>query len=299
MVAVEGGFKIELVEANTKTSYKEHYSDGKVFVEVEPNAEYFVSIQRVEKAKCPLGITFTIDGKNLGWLCWYRNINIPSPIPRYIGLFERKNGIALSRALKFVTPTILNGLPNNNHNDKKRTNDPMIGEVRVDIYEENVNERRIEENSNSELVPDLITKMDEAPAVISGDVVKSKKTVITSVAGTSEQMEKVEAVPKGSTGKLLQSVTLYYGTVVGLIHVGVIPKPENIYEAFKLENPSKRQMSELLVEPKRLKFTKTVQSEDGKDVVVEEYYKESFDLSQLPMSDSEKEDNEKEEDEEA
>ncbi len=46
-MVVEGGFRVELVDANTKIPYKEHTKDGKTYVEGDPDAEYFVSLLKV------------------------------------------------------------------------------------------------------------------------------------------------------------------------------------------------------------------------------------------------------------
>lgn len=235
-------------------------------------------------------MTFKVDGQHLGWLCWFRGSRCTEK-PRYIGLFERKNGVPISRALKFVTPTILNGINNKNSN---KINEPMIGYVQIDIYEEQVEAR----HKNSVLnAPDEITKMEAAPISTPDDTISisKAKTHVVSVMGSCEKIVEREAIPRGNLGTLLQSFRLNYGTVVGLIHAGVIPKPSNIYEAYILMNPQKIEQSSSPsydfvsnVTPKRIKFTNTIQI-DGKDVVVEESYKDSFDLSQLPWSDSEME----------
>lgn len=41
------GFEVQLVEAKTKTPFKEHYHNRDVFVEVEPGQEYFIAIEKV------------------------------------------------------------------------------------------------------------------------------------------------------------------------------------------------------------------------------------------------------------
>jgi hypothetical protein len=46
-MVVESGFRVELVDANSKIPYKEHTKYGKTYAEVEPDADYFVSLQKI------------------------------------------------------------------------------------------------------------------------------------------------------------------------------------------------------------------------------------------------------------
>jgi hypothetical protein len=46
----QGDFEISLVHADTKLPFKEHIKDGNVYVEVEPDEEYFICMQRVGNA---------------------------------------------------------------------------------------------------------------------------------------------------------------------------------------------------------------------------------------------------------
>jgi hypothetical protein len=50
-MGVKGGFCVELVEAVSKERYKEHIKDG--CAEVEPELEYFVNIEKIQKLPNP------------------------------------------------------------------------------------------------------------------------------------------------------------------------------------------------------------------------------------------------------
>jgi hypothetical protein len=60
-----GRFTVELVAADTKVAFKEHTKDGRTYVEVEPQVEYFI---RVEAEAGPeVEIDLAVDGKELGY----------------------------------------------------------------------------------------------------------------------------------------------------------------------------------------------------------------------------------------
>ena len=66
-MVVAGKFKVEVVYAETKIPFKEHTAttDGDTYVEVEPDAEYFVDIE--SKSEDPVVAYIRIDGKDLGY----------------------------------------------------------------------------------------------------------------------------------------------------------------------------------------------------------------------------------------
>jgi hypothetical protein len=39
-----GDFSVHLVDAETKTPFKEHVKDGKTYAEVEPDIDYFIAV---------------------------------------------------------------------------------------------------------------------------------------------------------------------------------------------------------------------------------------------------------------
>ena len=98
---------------------------------------------------------------------------------------------------------------------------------------------------------------------------------------------------KSVKGAKLQTIVLHYCTVPGLITVGVLPKPNNVWDVYKMMNPHKKRPilppnNDDELQPKRTKIRKTMQV-DGRQVVTEETYQDTYDLSQLP-SDNEDDD---------
>jgi hypothetical protein len=276
-MVVKGDFQIEIVEAQTKVPYKEHTKDGKTYAEVEPNAEYWISIQKVRAVSFRsqnILVMFKVDGKDLGWFKYYPH-NYIDKEPRCVGLCECKDGVVSSRALRFVKPEILAGIGS-------ASSEPMIGNMEVEIYEGVI---IYVDNSRHQ---DKLGIMEATTVSSRGGTAEAK--FVRSAAGETTHLTPVTSA-KAVKGAKLETITLHYCTVPGLMHVGVVTKPDNIWEAYKMINPHKKQPrlppNEGL-QPKRTKITKTMQV-DGRQVVMEEKYQDTFDLSQLP-SDSEDDD---------
>jgi hypothetical protein len=147
--------------------------------------------------------------------------------------------VASFRALRFVKPEILDGI------GSASTNEPMIGNIEVEIYEEfcaYVDIRRRQ---------DKLGTM-EATTVSSRGGGMSKAKFVRSAAGKTTHLMKKRST--GTTriervqGAKLQTIMLHYCTVPGLMHVGVLPKPENTLEAYKMMNPHKKRPRHCLVE---------------------------------------------------
>jgi hypothetical protein len=108
-MVIQGDFKVELVEANSKTPFKEHYHNGKTFVEVEPKVNFLIRRQRIETTlKEDFIIEAFVDGKDLGWGCEYIGVPKTDKTPFYDGVWVQSNGndkvITHEHAFRFVKP---------------------------------------------------------------------------------------------------------------------------------------------------------------------------------------------------
>jgi hypothetical protein len=90
--------------------------------------------------------------------------------------------------------------------------------------------------------------------------------------------------------RLIDVITLNYCSAVGLISVGVLPKPD-IYAWHRMTNPGKRRTAATMdddipiaVPPKRICTVRTVKI-DGKATCKNEEQSDLFDLSELPPDD--------------
>ena len=61
----KGQFTAELVQAKTKQKFLEHEKHGKVYVEVEPDVEYFIHIQN--NSSTPVAFEAFVDDQDLGY----------------------------------------------------------------------------------------------------------------------------------------------------------------------------------------------------------------------------------------
>jgi hypothetical protein len=83
--------KIELVYADTKLPFKEHTKDEKIYVEVEPDVEYFISIQQTGTGRAAHTLLkFIVDEQDLGYNCVTMN-HMDQPV--YRGVWNRVNGV--------------------------------------------------------------------------------------------------------------------------------------------------------------------------------------------------------------
>jgi hypothetical protein len=103
----QGDFIVEIVEAESKTPFKEHTrkSDGTVFVEVEPDIEYFVHIKKVGDIAYSgqsVGASVSVDGQAMGARYpWDKG----SRRSTYAGLWKRDGGgVSITRALQVFKP---------------------------------------------------------------------------------------------------------------------------------------------------------------------------------------------------
>ena len=202
----QGDFAVELVEANSKTPFKEHDHEGKTYVEVEPEQEYFIAISKPgnDKFSGVQKATFHVDGQNLASDLLYKACT-KSDSPSFHGTRKCKKNESHCTlyALKFVVPNMASA--------RSGSDGHPCGRVDVKIFQ-GINPR-ISEGIESEPV----TIESSAPVLAS----RTPKTVRSS-NGTSQAkgiMSKFEYV----CGDLLETITLYYSTTPGLVEMGVIP----------------------------------------------------------------------------
>jgi hypothetical protein len=278
-MVIQAGFRVELVEAKTKKPYKEHTSkDGKVYVEAEPDAEYFVSVQKITKIseKHCLYVPY-VDDQSLGWQGKAAGEGIATK-PTYFGLCQDAQGVLSSIALKFVKPSYVN------RNDSKNSSPPtqLFGKVEVKVYEAGAaydNKKIMHQDTSVSL---------SRPTVAVGNAGNETKKNLRS----SEGCEILRGMGRktGAQWKrkgIIDVITLNYCSAVGLINVGVLVKPD-IYAWHRMTNPGKRRTAAMddtpIVPPKRICTSSTVKI-DEKATIKKEQQRDLFDLSELPSDD--------------
>lgn len=218
-------FDLRLVSAEeTKTQFKEHEKAGKVYVEVEPGAEYFISMQKIRVSTTDLYCKFSVDGKDLGYYCPLGAASVNSK-PSLHGVFSRVNGVTSDKALMFVKAmfsrdaTISNG-------------GPAMGQVKLDVYQAVYQgQTHAISNYSSSFSAATIDPNQSAMAKKKGLRSGEGKSVITKTTSSAIQNSYAQ-------GAFLYSITLNYCAAVGLIHVGVLPKPP-LWAYHRMLHPAK------------------------------------------------------------
>jgi hypothetical protein len=216
-------FEIQLVEAVSKRPFPEHYKDGQTYIEVEPDAEYFVGIRKIAASRTPLIVTIKVDGKSLGLR--YRYHRQKSSAAKYKGIANVKiDGTIDFCALKFVKPS-LSRVAHQSEAWRRNIQHPRsLGNVEINIYE---GKERLFQQQTAILPKDDDWSTDFGVpqvallATTSGSG-GSKKKCLRSRSGHASVASKVETT-RFKQKALLETITLNYCATPGLIMAGVFP----------------------------------------------------------------------------
>jgi hypothetical protein len=237
----KSSFTVELVNAETKETFKEHsHTDGSYYVEVEPDAEYWIRISSHRKddikkvhnkeygddeedfddeedeedffdnffddldrdnncAECVV----EVDGRDLRYSTYVSKKEVHD-----LGIWSRTRWKETNRALRFKELKV------------KDDAHFWIGTVKVDFYK--AIENRFEHSTCNKGVSNH-WKQGVGPQACA----KGKKAV-KSCQGTTTKTKNITPSSRSTTyerGDLLETITLRYCTTVGLLYVGVLPKP--------------------------------------------------------------------------
>jgi len=221
-----GDFEVQLVDADndTKAPFKEHPKDGKVFVEAEPDAEYFISVRKVNETNEQFCLHFTVDGTALGYSQSFGRG--ASAEPTYRGLWSRTRGVSTHKALKFVKSIGGGGANAAAHGA------PAMGQVKVDVF-------LAVYAGQSHVHSDYSSSF--ATAAVSGSGSLAQKKNLRSGEGTASFTTAVESGPQNrfTAGEHRYTITLNYCAAVGLIAVGVLSKPP-LWTHHRMLHPAKK-----------------------------------------------------------
>jgi hypothetical protein len=228
-MVVRGGVTIELVDAAAKIPFKEHTKDGEVYVEVEPDAEYFIKLAKNEKTRSKW-LELTADGTDLGYYVEYLKDGCHSE--GLYGLRSVANGIESDIALKFVEP------PRAKKGKVVGTGAsvlPPMGSVKLDVYKVvSGGYRKIEKRSKSEAKEIQPVTMSAWDDLTVSDDIEAKKllrsakgtTTLTwgrkAPAKTPDDRASRERRKVYERGDLVDTIVLHYGTAAGLLKAGVL-----------------------------------------------------------------------------
>jgi hypothetical protein len=220
-MVVRHGIQVQLVYADSKILFKEHQKEGKIYVEAEPDAEYYIAIQRIDLDRPPVIVgSICIDGKDLGY-----NFSIPSASRAtfYCGLFSRINGDAQHVALQFTKPSPAQ--PNKGYTGNTGTITVILYEGKLDGYTR---------------MADFTPSVDLDPTVNTSSITSCKKKFLLSAPGKTSIASYTEhkRVKNYIKGALIGQITLSYCSAVGMIEEGVFPKPD-IWALERIKRPAR------------------------------------------------------------
>ncbi len=243
-MVVVNDFEFKLVSAEDKTPFQEHQKDGKTYVEVEPDAEYFMSIRTVRPPSVDLYCIFEIDGNNLEYYQPFSSGKVESS---NLGTVSRSNGVVRSKALKFVKASFTTG--------EAGIGSTMagMGTVELKVYSAIYKGNFMKTDYTTSLAAPTIQMED--PGVMS-----MKKNVRSTEGNIVETKPKIydpnKAYARYRKGQYLYSITLYYCAAPGLIAVGVLPKPP-AWDLLRMTQPSdispeaKKKLENAIISEKR------------------------------------------------
>ena len=262
-MVVVNNFKFQIVstEDDNKTPFKEWESKTnlKTYVEVEPDAEYFLSVEMVQASSTSLLCVYYVDGKCLGYYDAFPANRKLGPIFR--GIFSRSNStVTTMKALKFVKASF----HSSNKEDRVGFGSEIgagMGIIEMKVYQAIENGYTSTGNEKSFASSFTTSSID----IEDGAVVTMKKNLRTgegnkSVVTKASNMNRLNYLK----GPQLYTIPLNYCATLGLISVGILPKPPAWVHA-RMLHPSKLTAEEKQRVEKGI--TNVSQNERGKDVL--------------------------------
>jgi len=234
----QGDFKLELVYADTrKLPFQEHAKDENIYAEVEPDVDYFISIQRngISQPGCVLAM-FIVDEQDLGYHDVFAS---RSASPIYRGLYSRAKAVSTMKALKFVKPSI-------SQDGTKVSRNLLMGKIEV----------KLRMGTFSGYTVDRETDFNSAFATKNVDINQTglaKKKSLRSGEGTVSESNRASTGQTASYegGEHLDTITLNFCAALGLMEVGVLQKPD-AWTYHRMKRPAGPSQGPPAVRPKKI-----------------------------------------------
>ncbi|MGK3753201.1 MAG: hypothetical protein ACI8RD_005508 [Bacillariaceae sp.] len=212
-------FEFQLVSADddANTPFKEHEKNLKTYVEVEPDAEYFLSIRKVRASSSLLYCRFYVDDKALDYHQTFKPNDIHSRKPKLCGLYSMSNGIRTYTALQFMKASFTTSISDGNIGNGSTL--AGMGDIKM-VVSQGIpkGKKKRKDRSTSSFTASSINF--EAAAAVT---MKKNLRSGTGSSAVSKARDKVHM--SYGRGKHLYTITLHYCATPGLIAVGILPKP--------------------------------------------------------------------------
>jgi len=209
----KGNLSLEIINAETKQPMKEFTApDGKVYVEAEPDLEYFLRCANNknnshEKRTC---VEFFIDNTKLNYLN-ILNKNKPSTC----GIWQRINRVSSTKALKFSLKATNAAAAAANQSGT--TNPFHVGTIKA-VFSKAI-------DIGVKETKDHTTKLENGTTTQTG-----KKAFVSVKGSTTTTKTEVSKFHKCyRCGEKLGEITIHYTSALGFIHLGILPSaPEPV-----------------------------------------------------------------------
>jgi hypothetical protein len=213
-----GKHTVALIYADTKIPFKEHSaSDGQVYVEVEPNAEYYIQVS-TESQDCVV-IRIKVDGKDLGYqLTMNKQTSLIDP-HFFVGVSSvDENGGTIHQALKFARTPVMQKTE-----DNKVPPAFWTGSVQVEFYEGVYHGTQ----SGTRAFRNSWTGAGNDVGYMIGKSNPDQKKGVMSATGSTVDYAQPKAGKRAryNQGGHLKTITMNYCSTVGLIFAGILTKP--------------------------------------------------------------------------
>ncbi len=273
----KGSFKVELIEATTKSPFKEHPGRNGMesYFEVEPGLEYFIQVTNGSDET--VFSTYKVDGVKLN-----HKSTLKPHTTKEEGLwtYDAFSSSSSTKALRFHKAFVCNS--RNIHEYDKDYDNNEVGVIEVSFFEKIYLDGYYYVSSSRR---DCKYFGGGTAEVNVEHVGVSKKFLKSEVGCTETKKHDDGRRKKFRVGANLQTIKIKYCSTVGLIVDGVLSKPP-MWDYFKMvkphlaaecaDGPSHHQQQTLLaVEPSR--HTHIVYDTDGNVLSTKEY--EMFDLT--------------------
>jgi hypothetical protein len=209
----QGNFVLEVVYADSKDPFQEHYdaSKGKTYAEVEPDTDYFIRVTNHGAGEVIMD--YTVDGKSLGFHTFLTGSGRSS----YYGLFHRENGRSHNTALRFnkLFRAKRNKAPDGEYEGN------WTGCIEVDV-------REYIPLEGQKVVQDLASNWtSNSEQILAGLDLSSNKKACNSTEGKVKSYSEAQSRFRQNykKGSKLATLQLHYCSTVGLFAAGILKRP--------------------------------------------------------------------------
>jgi hypothetical protein len=260
-MVLKEGCEVQLIEATSKMPFKEHRKGDEVYVEVEPDVEYFIRISKNGLSRfsmihlCKL----LVDEQDLGYYFALAHDKTYDPFVK--GLWSRVNGVSTQKALKFAKPQ---------QDGERGQSRFLLGNVQMQVFKG---------------IPAGVVDGKDFFTSFQMKSVKNlpeEKALRSTEGTTSTEALRYPPTSFYHPGEHLFTITLNYCTTPGLIKAGILSKPST---ADQRKRPASCVTPlKSIPKPKRIRF--------GCDELGLEKEHDLFDLTTLSEDEDEEQENE-------